>query len=131
MYHEKYKVDYIPHGWVLGWLKNDLRVFCSWTGGYLDGDSWRLNSEVRTVDFDDGEYIINKDGSSYQLSVMNYGRISAYNHSVLSNIRNRGFNVMCEADAFSKLEDLIDRAKELVEGIDVDLDETLDPEDDK
>jgi hypothetical protein len=112
MYHQKYKVDYVPHGWVLGWHKGDLRVFCSWSGKYLDGDSWRLNSKVRTVDFDDGEYIINKDGSSYQLSVRNYGRISPYNHSVLSNIEDKGFEVLDEAEALNELEVLIDRPEE-------------------
>jgi hypothetical protein len=112
MYHQKYKVDYVPHGWVLGWHKGDLRVFCSWSGKYLDGDSWRLNSKVRTVDFDEYAYIINKEGSSYQLSVRNYGRISAYNHSVLSNLEGKGFEVLNEAEAFNELEVLMDRPEE-------------------
>jgi len=130
MYHEKYKVDYIPHGWVLGKYKGDLRVFCSWTGGYLDGDSWRLNSVVRTVDFEDSSYIINKDGSSYQLSYRNYGVISAHNSSVIRNLEDKGFEVLNEAEALNELETLLDRAEELVGDIEVDLEEPLDPKDD-
>jgi hypothetical protein len=103
------EVPYIPHGWVLGWLKGDLRVFCSWSGGYLDGDSWRLNSKVRTVEVDDGDYIINKSGSSYQLSIFLYGRISAYNHTILSSIKDKGFEVLDEAEAFNELDVLLDR----------------------
>ena len=123
-------IHYIPHGWVLGKYKGDLKVFCSWTGGYLNGDSWRLNSKVRTVDFEDKSYIINKEGSSYQLSVLNYGRISVYNYGILSNIKNRGFEVLDETEAVNELEVLLDKAKELVGDIEVDLDEPLDPEDD-
>jgi len=130
MYHEKYKVDYIPHGWVLGKHKGDLRVFCSWTGGYLDGDSWRLNSKVRTVDFEDCSYIVNKEGSSYQLSVLNYGRISAYNNTVLTNLEDKGFEVLNGPEANNELETLLDRAEELVGDIEVDLEEPLDPKDD-
>ena len=123
-------IHYIPHGWVLGKYKGDLKVFCSWTGGYLNGDSWRLNSKVRTVDFEDKSYIINKEGSSYQLSVLNYGRISAYNNTILISLEDKGFEVLNEPEALNELEVLLDKAKELVGGIEVDLDEPLDPEDD-
>ena len=129
MTYKNCRIDYIPHGCVLGKYKGDLRVFCSWTGGYLDGDSWRLNSKVRTVDFEDKSYIINKEGSSYQLSVLNYGRISAYNNTVLISLEDKGFEVLNGAEANNELEVLLDRAKELVGDIEVNLDEPLDPED--
>ena len=88
-----------------------------------------MNSKVRTVDFEDKSYIINKEGSSYQLSVLNYGRISAYNNTILISLEDKGFEVLNGAEANNELEVLLDRAKELVGDIEVNLDEPLDPED--
>ena len=126
------EVPYIPHGWVVGWQGDTLRVFCSWSGGYLDGDSWRLNSGVRTVRVDEGNYIINEGGSEYLLGLHNYGRISAYNGGTLSKFEEAGFDVLTHDEAVTALEviGMFERARRLVEYVDVDLDEPLDPKDD-
>lgn len=46
-----------PNRWVILKFildnKNDYRVFGGWSGGYLDGDSWRLNSGIASYEIED------------------------------------------------------------------------------
>jgi hypothetical protein len=66
------------------------KVFASWAGGYLDGDSWRLNSGIESVE-DAGEYynIIGYSGSVYACWKTAYGIATAYSENVLNNIITR------------------------------------------
>ena len=44
--------NYFPDNWVVIKIKGDdphYRVLAGWSGGYLDGDSWRMNSGVTKV----------------------------------------------------------------------------------
>lgn len=70
---------YIPDFWVV--LKIDIpkigiqyRVLGAWGGGYLDGDSWRLNSGITRV-VEDGDYYVfsGNSGSEYRCYKENYG----------------------------------------------------------
>ena len=49
--------EYNPDNWVVIKIKGvdpHYRVLGGWDGGYLDGDSWRMNSGItRVVDADD------------------------------------------------------------------------------
>lgn len=43
--------DYTPDNWVVIEVKakgedTNYRILAGWSGGYLDGDSWRLNSGI-------------------------------------------------------------------------------------
>lgn len=48
--------EYIPDNWVVLKIKTDqpsshfYKVLAGWSGGYLDGDSWRINSGIAKVD---------------------------------------------------------------------------------
>lgn len=57
---------YIPDSWVLVKIKNnDYRVLAGWSGGYLSGSSWRLNSGVARVERAPGAgYDIHGDSGS-------------------------------------------------------------------
>lgn len=63
--------EYNPDKWALiKFTKNDgqiwYKVLGGWSGGYLDGDSWRLSSGVETVTKDDKKYLVkNYSGSVY------------------------------------------------------------------
>lgn len=63
-----------------------LKVFGSWSGGYLDGDSWRLNSGIIDVKEDESSYLVTGySGSQYVLSkYVNY--IQPYNEAVLQDM---------------------------------------------
>ena len=46
-------MDYNPDNWVVLKISNEgevlYKVLAGWSGGYLDGDSWRLNSGINIV----------------------------------------------------------------------------------
>lgn len=82
--------DYSPDGWVLIKVNgNDphYRVFGSWSGGYLDGDAWRLNSGVTSVDQTESFYFFyGITGSIYRCHKDCYGRLGSYAHGKLQSI---------------------------------------------
>lgn len=64
--------EYTPDSWVIIKIKDIedkefYKVLAGWSGGYLDGDSWRMNSGIDKVEFD-GEYysFIGQSGSVYK-----------------------------------------------------------------
>lgn len=46
--------EYRPDNWVILKIKSPTETFykvlAGWSGGYLDGDSWRMNSGIDSVD---------------------------------------------------------------------------------
>ena len=64
-----------PDRWILVEQGDIHKVFATWTGGYLDGDSWRLNSGIDGVPEIDGDYILFKgySGSVYKCHKEAYG----------------------------------------------------------
>lgn len=62
---------YSPDCWVLMKIPfeegPEVKVLGGWSGGYLDGDSWRLSSGVKSVTEDDDYWVIlNNSGSTYR-----------------------------------------------------------------
>lgn len=72
--HKDWMTVYTPDSWVVLKLKDHYRVLGGWTGGYLNGDSWRLNSGIVEHDFDgDYWYFYGSSGSCYKCYVDSYG----------------------------------------------------------
>jgi len=61
---------YEPDNWVVIKFKGDdphYRVLAGWSGGYLDGDCWRMNSGITRVDSDENfYYFYGSSGSCYK-----------------------------------------------------------------
>ncbi len=61
---------YIPDNWVIVRVKGDkahYRVLAGWSGGYLSGNSWRINSGiVRHEREGDYYYFYGESGSCYK-----------------------------------------------------------------
>ena len=64
--------EYTPDSWVIIKItgiedKDFYKVLGGWSGGYLDGDSWRMNSGIEKVE-DDGDYwnFVGSSGSVYR-----------------------------------------------------------------
>lgn len=80
---------YTPDSWVIVEIKTKdetlHKVFGTWFGGYLNGDSWRLNSGIDTVSKTaDGGYAVDGySGSIYFISPGNYGT-TEYTEGVLA-----------------------------------------------
>jgi hypothetical protein len=66
-----------PDRWMLVKVDADKpfwKIFATWSGGYLYGDSWRLNSGVAEVK-DEGNYylFVSESGSVYKCNKFMYG----------------------------------------------------------
>lgn len=59
------------------------RVFAVWRGGYLGGDSWRINSGIARVEETDQSFLFHGlSGSIYECRKGNYG-CTAYGSSIV------------------------------------------------
>ena len=69
---------YKPDRWVVLKLPAGYKVLAGWSGGYLDGDSWRLNSGITAVE-QDGDYWLfhGYSSSAYKCHKDGYGFNSA------------------------------------------------------
>ena len=82
-------MSYQPDGWVI--IKIALqdsevfyKVFASWSGSYMAGNHWRMNSGItRVVDKGDRYLIYGESGSCYDCGKEAEGRLTLYNQSVL------------------------------------------------
>lgn len=69
---------YKPDNWVVFKTERDgdviYKVLAGWSGGYLDSDSWRINSGIEKVTEDDHYiYFHGSSGSVYQCNKNSYG----------------------------------------------------------
>ena len=69
--------QYNPDKWLLikiGGTDPHYRVFSSWSGSYVNGDSWRMNSGITRVE-EDGDYykFFGSSGSCYRCHKEMYG----------------------------------------------------------
>lgn len=84
---------YEPDGFVILKIEEEdgnthYRVFGSWGGGYLDGDSWRLNSGIESIArIGEGYYtFLGGSGSLYKCHKDSYGRLTGYNAGVIGSL---------------------------------------------
>ena len=81
-----------PDRWVVVKIDNKLdtpfyKVFATWAGGYLDGDRWKLNSGIKSVESDeDYYYFIGHSGSCYKCHKKGYGTATSYGEGVLQDM---------------------------------------------
>ncbi len=85
-------ISEIPDKWVVVKIDNNLdksfyKVFATWVGGYLNGDKWKLNSGIKSVESDDDYYyFIGYSGSCYKCHKKSYGTASSYGEGVLQGM---------------------------------------------
>lgn len=74
--------DFFPDSWVILKVADPTtdskqyfyKVLAGWSGGYLDGDSWRMNSGITSVEMEDDKYIFSgESGSRYYCHKDTYG----------------------------------------------------------
>ena len=105
-----------PDRWVM--IKVDhpaqpvfYKIFGTWAGGYLDGDSWRLNSGVdKVVIHTDWFDFQGFSGSSYKCGKNSYGIAGAYNSPALRTLieDSKGvLKVLDEEEAMQVVEDMV------------------------
>ena len=82
-------MEYRPDRWLMVSLTTDskvhYRVFATWGGGYLNGDSWKLNSGVTALrETKDNFYFEGSSGSTYICNKKSYGS-TGYGFGVLND----------------------------------------------
>jgi hypothetical protein len=94
---------YTPDRWVVFTFKDSektlYKVLGGWSGGYLDGDYWRVNSGIKSVEEDGDFYLFHGySGSTYKCHKKCYGltvtmsnAISAVQDSIVILDRNTNF----------------------------------------
>ena len=71
-------MKYTPDKWVIVKISNDgesiYKIMGGWSGGYTNGDSWRLNSGIKSVQEHASFFEIKGfSGSIYECSKESYG----------------------------------------------------------
>jgi hypothetical protein len=104
-------ISEVPFKWVIVKIENNdethYKVFASWLGSYLDGDSWKINSGIKSIEEDeDNYYFIGFSGSQYKCNKKGYGVASSYTQSVLDDFieRSQGKIILMENQDWTKLE---------------------------
>lgn len=81
---------YNPNQWLVVSITHETnthyRVFATWYGGYLHGDSWKLNSGITKATLIDGVYHFEgSSGSVYECRKNSYGS-SGYGWGVINHM---------------------------------------------
>lgn len=82
-----------PDKWVVLQINNKGEVFykvlAGWSGSYLYGQSWQLNSGIKRVDVEDNYYLFHGySGSIYKCHKDGYG-LNSMTASILANLQNK------------------------------------------
>jgi hypothetical protein len=99
--------EYTPDKWVVLKIEGPdiplhYKVFACWYGGYLKGDSWKLNSGITKVT-KDGEFYFFKghSGSVYKCHEKTYGT-NMYGTGVLNNIIEKSKEIKTSVETLSE-----------------------------
>ena len=88
-----------PDKWVVVKIDNNTdtslyKVFATWSGGYLNGDRWKMNSGIKSMEYDDDYYyFIGHSGSCYKCHKKGYGTASSYGECVLNDMIENAYKV--------------------------------------
>ena len=97
-----------PDKWVIVKIDNNTdtpfyKVFATWSGGYLNGDRWRMNSGIKSMESDDDYYyFIGHSGSCYKCHKKGYGIATSYGESVLNGMIENSYKVKVAVAILSK-----------------------------
>jgi hypothetical protein len=88
-----------PDKWVVVKIDNNTdtslyKVFATWSGGYLNGDRWKMNSGIKSMEYDDDYYyFIGHSGSCYKCHKKGYGTATSYGECVLNDMIENAYKV--------------------------------------
>jgi hypothetical protein len=87
--------NYTPNSWVILKIQPAgeplyYKVLAGWSGGYLDGDSWRMNSGITEVKADSDGYFLfyGSSGSCYQCHKHAY-RLTGATAGIYNQLKER------------------------------------------
>lgn len=81
--------------WVILKISDTLhKVFAMWSGGYLDGDSWKASSGIMKIENKDDHYLVHNASGSVYKCVKSAEGTTSYGAGVLSGIERQGASVV-------------------------------------
>jgi hypothetical protein len=85
--------EYRPDNWVVLKItyktETVYKVLAGWSGGYLDGDSWRMNSGITKVEKGSTTWkFYGSSGSCYECGMHNYG-LRMNNAGIYSQLKDK------------------------------------------
>ena len=85
--------EYTPDNWVVLKIDNDgktlYKVLAGWSGGYLEGDSWRMNSGITSAEKQAYMYgFYGSSGSVYWCHVSSY-RLSMATGGIYNQLKEK------------------------------------------
>ena len=87
-------MKYTPDNWVIIEIpkeeKTYYKVLAGWSGGYLDGDSWRMNSGITSVEEDDEYYYFKGESGSVYKCWKDAEKVRMNNGGVANEIEKSG-----------------------------------------
>jgi hypothetical protein len=88
-------MEYVPDNWVVLKIKEGkldrgfYKVLGGWSGGYLDGDSWRMNSGIARVEEKPHHWeFYGNSGSVYKCGRKSYG-LRMNNAGIYNQLKER------------------------------------------
>jgi hypothetical protein len=104
----KRNISETPDRWVILKLPEDnYKVFGTWAGGYLDGDRWKANSGIVSVEEDEENYYFKGySGSCYKCHKKSYGTMTSFGTTILDSIIDKAegkIQVMLDSDDWTAL----------------------------
>ena len=84
----------VPDNWTLMKVTDGYKIAAGWSGGYLDGDAWRLSSGVTTVEDEGKSWLVgNISGTAYRLFKGGERLSMAYSH-IVTKLKDAGASVV-------------------------------------
>lgn len=86
-------MEYLPDNWVVLKIRHEdetlYKVLAGWSGGYLEGDAWRINSGINRVEEDGNCYeFYGSSGSCYRCHKKGY-RLTMAISGVYNQLKER------------------------------------------
>lgn len=83
-------MTYSPDNWVVLKIDNEFyKVLAGWSGSYLEGSSWRLNSGITSCSLDGDYYVFRgSSGSEYRCHRETY-MLKMNNYHVYKQLKDR------------------------------------------
>tara|TARA_R100000951_G_C2536348_1_gene147968 strand:- start:87 stop:407 length:321 start_codon:yes stop_codon:yes gene_type:complete len=97
--------EYKPDSWVIIKLPSNYgyKVLGGWSGGYLYGDSWRLNSGITRIEREGEYYMIHGYSSSVYCCHSSRYTLSITTASIADSLKKQGAEVMDDREDWTQL----------------------------
>lgn len=97
-----------PDKWVLfKYQSGEVAVLSGWSGGYLDGDSWRRSSPIEFASEFDDHWMVATQCSDYKLrkSSVGYNSLTAMIAGQISKAKEEGTDLGYQVEIVDDLEE--------------------------